>query len=107
MKRDARVRVAVNGFGVIGKRVADAVALQDDLTLVGVADVISDYRIRVAVERGYPVFAATREARDVMAAAGIVVAGALGDLLGGVDVVVDCTRRRSAHRTAPATRPPA
>jgi glyceraldehyde-3-phosphate dehydrogenase (NAD(P)) len=43
-------RVAINGYGVIGKRVADAVALQDDMTLVGVADVVSDYRIRVAVE---------------------------------------------------------
>lgn len=35
-------RVAVNGYGVIGKRVADAVALQDDMELVGVADVIMD-----------------------------------------------------------------
>ena len=35
---DARIRVAVNGYGVIGKRVADAVALQDDMALVGVAE---------------------------------------------------------------------
>ena len=52
MAEQARARVAVNGYGVIGKRVADAVAQQDDMTLVGVADVVSDYRIRVAVERG-------------------------------------------------------
>ena len=32
-----QARVAVNGYGVIGKRVADAVALQDDMQLVGVA----------------------------------------------------------------------
>jgi glyceraldehyde-3-phosphate dehydrogenase (NAD(P)) len=31
--------VAVNGYGVIGKRVADAVVLQDDMQLAGVADV--------------------------------------------------------------------
>lgn len=30
-----RIRVAVNGYGVIGKRVADAVALQPDMTLAG------------------------------------------------------------------------
>ena len=47
-----RVRVAVNGYGVIGKRIADAVALQDDMELVGVADVVTNYRMRVAVERG-------------------------------------------------------
>jgi hypothetical protein len=31
-----------------------------------VADITHDYRIRVALERGYRVFAATVEARDVM-----------------------------------------
>ena len=30
--------MAVNGYGVIGKRVADAVSLPDDMTLAGVAD---------------------------------------------------------------------
>jgi glyceraldehyde-3-phosphate dehydrogenase (NAD(P)) len=50
-------RVAINGYGVIGKRIADAVVLQDDIELVGVADVGYDYRIRVAVERGYPLYA--------------------------------------------------
>ena len=33
-----RIRVAVNGYGVIGKRVADAVRLQDDMALAGVAE---------------------------------------------------------------------
>ena len=37
MAGTTRVRVAVNGYGVIGKRVADAVALQEDMSLVGVA----------------------------------------------------------------------
>jgi len=61
------VRVAVNGYGVIGKRVADAVALQGDMTLSGVADVVSDYRIRVAVERGYAVYASLPERKAEMA----------------------------------------
>ena len=94
MAEPARARVAVNGYGVIGKRVADAVAQQDDMTLVGVADVVSDYRIRVAVERGYPVYAATSEARGAMEAAGIPVAGTLDELLGQVDVVADCTPKK-------------
>lgn len=87
-------RVAVNGYGVIGKRVADAVMLQDDMELVGVADVVSDYRIRVAVGRGYPVFAATTDAQGVMEAAGIPIAGTLEELLEQVDVVVDCTPKK-------------
>ena len=91
---DRRIRVAVNGYGVIGKRVADAITLQDDMTLVGIADVGSDYRIRVAVERGYPVYASSREARPAMEAAGIPLAGTLDDLLGEVDVVADCTPKK-------------
>lgn len=47
-----QIRVGVNGYGVIGKRVADAVTLQDDMTLAGIADVGFDWRIRVAAERG-------------------------------------------------------
>lgn len=91
MAQPTQARVAVNGFGVIGKRVADAVALQDDMALVGVADVVSDYRIRVAVERGYPIYASVPEKRAEMEAAGVPVAGTLDDLLKRVDVVVDCT----------------
>lgn len=88
---DTEIRVGVNGYGVIGKRVADAVTLQSDMTLVGVADVGSDWRIRVAAERGYPIYASVAERRGEMEAAGIAVSGTLSDLLGEVDVVVDCT----------------
>lgn len=44
-----QIRVAVNGYGVIGKRVAAAVALQDDMTLVGVADLSADWRSKSVV----------------------------------------------------------
>ena len=91
-----KVCVAVNGYGVIGKRIADAVTLQDDMELVGVADVVSDWRVRVAVEKGYPVFSSTPEAVETMHAAGIPVAGALDDLLQQVDVVADATPKKIA-----------
>lgn len=86
-----KARVAVNGYGVIGKRVADAVALQDDMELVGVADVVSDYRIKVAVQHGYNVYASVPPKRGDMEAAGVTVVGTLDELLTQVDVVVDCT----------------
>ncbi|MCL5949110.1 MAG: type II glyceraldehyde-3-phosphate dehydrogenase, partial [Candidatus Bathyarchaeota archaeon] len=87
----AKVRVGVNGYGVIGKRVADAIALQDDMKLVGVADLVVDYRIRVAAERGFPIYASVPEKRSLMEKASIPVEGTLDDLLGQVDIVVDCT----------------
>ncbi len=86
-----KVRVGVNGYGVIGKRVADAVALQDDMELVGIADVARDYRVRVAAERRYPIYAALPHMRFSMEEAGIPVVGTLDDLLRNVDVMVDCT----------------
>lgn len=49
------VRVAVVGYGVIGKRVADAVALQHDMQIAGVADVAADWRLQVAASLGLPV----------------------------------------------------
>lgn len=88
------VKVGVNGYGVIGKRVADAVVLQDDMELVGISDVTSDHRIRVAVERGYPVYSSTPEAEETMRGASLSVVGSLDDLLAKVDVVVDCTPKK-------------
>lgn len=93
---DKKVRVLVNGYGVIGKRIADAVAVQNDMELVGVADVVSDWRVKVAVEKGYPVFASSAEALAQMRADGIPLAGNLDEVLGKVDVVADATPKKIA-----------
>ena len=98
------IRVAVNGYGVIGKRVADAVKSQEDMTLIGVADVVTDWRTRVLQTRGVPLFAATPQALDELRAAGVQTAGRLHDLLGEVDVVVDCTPKRVAADNVPIYR---
>ncbi len=98
----ARIKVAVNGYGVIGKRVADAVALQSDMELAGVADVVADYRIKLAADRGYPVFGSSDEAVPAIRAAGLELAGTLADLLDEADVVVDATPKKvgAANRDA-------
>lgn len=88
---DKKVRVAVNGYGVIGKRVADAIRLQPDMKLVGVGDILSDYRVKTAVELGLPIFASVQGKAAEMRAAGIPVLGDLDDLLAQSDVVADCT----------------
>jgi glyceraldehyde-3-phosphate dehydrogenase (NAD(P)) len=86
-----KIRVAVNGYGVIGRRVADAVVLQEDMELVGVADVVTDWRMQIAVQRGFPIFAATSDARAAMAAAGLEPRGDLDSVLRDADITVDCT----------------
>jgi glyceraldehyde-3-phosphate dehydrogenase (NAD(P)) len=85
------IRVGVNGFGTIGKRVADAVARQPDLQLVGVAKTRPGFEARRAVERGYPLYVAGNGSPEKFAAVGLPVAGRLSELLGRVDVVVDAS----------------
>jgi glyceraldehyde-3-phosphate dehydrogenase (NAD(P)) len=85
------IRVAVNGYGVIGKRVADAVRVQPDMDLVGVSDIVNDYRVKTAVTLGIPVYASLPDKQNDMKDAGIPVAGTLDDLLSEIDVMVDCT----------------
>ena len=83
------VDVAVNGYGTIGKRVADAVVLQDDMDLVGVAKTKPNFEARNAVENGYPLYAAVEERADEFAEAGIDIAGGVEGMLEAADIVVD------------------
>lgn len=91
-----KTKVAVNGYGVIGKRVADAVRSQDDMVLVGIADVAVDWRMRVAERKKYKIFGASDDAAMAMQNAAIETAGTLDDLLSEADIVVDCTPKRIA-----------
>jgi len=91
-----KIRVAVNGYGVIGKRVADAVAVQPDMVLAGVCDVAADWRPRIALAKGFALFGATADHAAAMRAAGLEAVGTLDDLLAQADVVVDCTPKRVA-----------
>src|SRR6266498_1769154 len=61
MAETQKTRVAVNGYGVIGKRVAAAGARQPDMSLAGVADVATDWRARVVTRNGILLFGATGE----------------------------------------------
>jgi glyceraldehyde-3-phosphate dehydrogenase (NAD(P)) len=84
-----KVRVAVNGFGTIGKRVADAVARQPDMELVGVTKTRPNFEARRAAEKGYPLYVTGGGDASAFDAAGLRIAGTIDDLLGRVDVVVD------------------
>lgn len=47
MTEAQKIRVAINGYGVIRKRVAAAVVRQADMQLAGVSDVVTDWRARM------------------------------------------------------------
>jgi glyceraldehyde-3-phosphate dehydrogenase (NAD(P)) len=89
----AKPRVGVVGYGVIGRRLADGVAAQGDMELVGVVDVAPTLSIRAMHEIGMPykLFVVAPEQKAAFDAIGIPVSGTLEDLLGQVDIVLDST----------------
>ena len=70
-------RVAVNGYGVIGKRVAAAMVRQANMQLAGVSDVVTDWRARVVTRNGFSLFGASTAHANAMRAAGVNVTDAL------------------------------
>ena len=91
-------KVAINGYGTIGKRVADAVSLQDDMELVGVSKMTPNFEAKLAIEKGYALYATTDTARTKFDTAGIKVQGTMKDLLRGADLVVDATPEESGFK---------
>lgn len=70
-----KIKVAINGYGVIGKRIADAVILQDDMELVGVTARTPDFRLFSAKKKGINIYSLSD----------------LNQLLKKVDVIIDAT----------------
>jgi glyceraldehyde-3-phosphate dehydrogenase (NAD(P)) len=86
-----KIRVGINGYGVIGKRIADAVLLQDDMELVGVTARTPDYRLFAAGKKGIKIFAGDSAACDRLMEVGIKCNGDFNAFIKGLDVVIDAT----------------
>ncbi|MGM0771340.1 MAG: type II glyceraldehyde-3-phosphate dehydrogenase [Halobacteriota archaeon] len=85
-----KAKVAINGYGTIGKRVADAVMLQDDMEVIGISKTRPNFETVIAQDKGYPVYTLADRVSS-MEEAGIKVAGTVEDMVEAADVVVDCT----------------
>ncbi|MDO4852020.1 MAG: type II glyceraldehyde-3-phosphate dehydrogenase, partial [Clostridia bacterium] len=93
----AKIRVGVAGYGTIGQRLADGVAMQGDMELVGIADLAPTLSIRALRENDmigannvkynlYLVDGADKAAFDEL---DIPVAGSFEELCSSVDVMLD------------------
>ncbi|MDO5399583.1 MAG: type II glyceraldehyde-3-phosphate dehydrogenase [Eubacteriales bacterium] len=93
----AKVRVGVAGYGTIGQRLADGVALQGDMELVGIADLAPTLAIRALRENDmcgvnnvpYPLYLVDGADRSAFDALDIPVAGTFEELCSKVDVMLD------------------
>ncbi len=93
-----KAKVGINGYGTVGKRVADAVKQQDDMEIVGVSKRSPTYEAEMAVEKGFPFYAASNKYLDKFDEKDIPVEGMLDDLLGESDVIVDCTPKKAGYK---------
>src|SRR2546425_3625773 len=92
-------KIAINGYGTIGKRVADAVAAQDDMRVAGVAKTKPDFEAKLAIRKGYPLYAANADVASKFEKAGVKTAGTLEDLVKAADLVDDCTPEESGYKS--------
>ncbi|WP_097028151.1 type II glyceraldehyde-3-phosphate dehydrogenase [Clostridium peptidivorans] len=87
------IKVGVAGYGVIGQRLADGVAMQKDMELVGVADVAPTLSVRALKEKGMPyaLYNSLPDNQKLFDEAGIPISGTLEDLVQKVDIMLDAT----------------
>lgn len=84
------LQVGINGYGTIGKRVAEAAELQDDMTVIGVTKTSPGHETADA-ESKFNLYGTTAEAVDTLREAGHDVTGDVGDLVEQADIIVDAT----------------
>ena len=94
------VKVAINGFGTIGKRVAWAISQQPDMEVVGVSKTKPTYEAMGAALENYPLFIAIPERKGAFEEAGLKVAGSVDDMVEAADIVFDCVpgKRGAANK---------
>ncbi len=82
-----KIKVGIVGYGTIGKRVADAVLLQEDMELIGVTARSYNYRMISAQAKNIPMYR-WPEADELN---GLKMEGEFDDLLQKSDIIVDCS----------------
>jgi len=85
------IKVGVAGYGIIGQRLADGVAMQKDMELVGVADIAPTLSVRALKERGMPydLYLVDGADKSKFDAVKIPYKGSFQELIGKVDIMLD------------------
>jgi glyceraldehyde-3-phosphate dehydrogenase (NAD(P)) len=83
------VKVAINGYGTVGRRVADAVTAQNDMKVIGVVKTKPTFEAHQAIQRGFPLYVNVKENAKAFVESGIKVEGTVRELIQEADVVID------------------
>jgi glyceraldehyde-3-phosphate dehydrogenase (NAD(P)) len=85
-----KVKIGINGYGTIGKRVAYAIKSQPDMEIVGIVKTRPNWEILSAIKEKIPIYVPSNKATD-FENKGIKIAGTVEDIVNKVDVIIDCT----------------
>lgn len=86
----SKIKVGVNGYGTIGKRVASAIMAQEDMELIGVTKTRPTFEATLAISNGYNVYV-PYENIGMFNKFNIKVTGTNHDLYRKSDIIIDCT----------------
>lgn len=84
------MKICVNGYGTIGKRVADVLAQNPNMKLVGVSKYTPDQDARIANMKGINVFVPA-ESVGSFKSKGVEVSGTVDEMINEADVVIDAS----------------
>lgn len=95
----AKIKVGVVGPGTIGHKVIWALEKQDDMEFIGAAKTSPDWIAKWVIDKGYPMYAASRDGRKGLPEArkifeekfGSKIQGTVEDLIEASDVLIDCS----------------
>jgi glyceraldehyde-3-phosphate dehydrogenase (NAD(P)) len=90
------VRVFINGYGNIGRRLASALAIDKEIQLVGVAKYSIDEKVKEALENHYDVYV-PKEAVGNFKEQGYKVTGSIEEALERCDLVVDAAKEGAGY----------
>lgn len=85
------IKIGVIGYGVIGRRLADAVSAQPDMELIGVVKTKPDYKAKLAISKGYSLYASDNTSKKLFSNSGIKISGDTKDLIKKIDVILDAS----------------
>lgn len=90
------VKVFINGYGNIGRRLASALAADKEIQLVGIAKYSIDDKVKEAFENRYDVYV-PKEAIDAFKEKGYNVTGPIEEAVKQCDLVVDAAREGAGY----------
>lgn len=84
------VKVGVNGYGTIGKRVADAILKNPRFQLVGIVKYTPDYSSKIAFKKGINIYVPQDKWRD-FESTGITPKGTIQEFLEESSIIIDAS----------------